>query len=79
MPRYYFHVRRGQVTIPDPKGVALASHQAAAEYGRRLALREAPNAPLCNSVTIIVNDGSGTIFEFPSGDPWVEGEDKAAS
>jgi len=45
VPRYYFHVRRGQVTVDDQEGIELANNvealQEAERRGRQIATDEA--------------------------------------
>lgn len=78
--RYYFHIRRGQVTILDNTGVELTNRWEAAVHGQRLAQQEAPKSPFSSSRTIFVEDDFGIIFEFKSGDPaWAARESKTAS
>jgi hypothetical protein len=76
MPRFYFHIRRGQVTILDQTGVELNNRWEAAAHGQWLAQRE---TPLSSSRTIFVEDEFGIIFEFPPNDQWAAREGKAAS
>jgi hypothetical protein len=38
MPRYYFHVRRGQITVLDHDGIELADTATAGVEGARRAL-----------------------------------------
>ena len=35
MPRYFFHVKRGQVTILDQNGIELGDHEEAEAEGKR--------------------------------------------
>lgn len=35
MPRYFFHVKRGQVTVLDQNGVELGGQEEAEEEGKR--------------------------------------------
>jgi Domain of unknown function (DUF6894) len=37
MPRYYFHVRRGQITVPDHSGIELPDTAGAAVEGAQRA------------------------------------------
>ncbi len=68
MPRYYFHVRRGQATILDNRGVVLVDDVEAARDAVRRALqiedREATHAHR-SARAIIVEDGISTVFEVP--------------
>jgi len=70
MPRYFFHVKRGQVTILDQEGVELADSAAAeieaARRAREIKAEEALKGVPANSGTIIVADENWQpIFEFP--------------
>jgi hypothetical protein len=69
MPRYFFHVRSGQLTILDQVGVELADiREAATEAARRgreivsrCALKEVPP----DEGNIIIEDEWRTILELP--------------
>ena len=65
MPRYYFHVRRGQLTILDPQGIDLPNFEEAVGRGRRIALREALNSAHAKAGRVIVDDEWQTILELP--------------
>jgi hypothetical protein len=68
MPRYYFHVRRGQVTILDQGGVELADPLAAAKEAVRRALQieaVAARDDLPRSGAIIVDNEFSTVLEVP--------------
>ena len=69
MPRYFFHVRRGQITILDQDGVELADVAEAAREavrrGREIARRNAANSVPLGVGRIIVDDEWRTIFELP--------------
>ena len=70
MPRYYFHVRRGRVTVLDQFGVDLTDLVEAAKEAARRALQiEAIGAvkDIENSGAIIVEDDYCTILEVPFG------------
>ena len=62
MPRYYFHVRRGQMTVVDKQGVELADNveavQEAERRGREIATDEA-------GVIIVEDEGENRIAELP--------------
>ena len=66
MARYYFHVRRGRMTIFDHCGVELADFVEAAREAVRRALELEANAagPLSNDA-VLIDDGSSTIVEVP--------------
>jgi hypothetical protein len=67
MPRYFFHFKRGQVTILDQEGVDLPDHSEAAEEaarrGRAIAARDALKSVPFSTGTIVVEDEWRTIFE----------------
>jgi hypothetical protein len=69
MPRYFFHVRRGQITILDQDGVELADVAAAAREairrGREVARQNAVTSAPLGLGRIIVDDEWRTIFELP--------------
>jgi|RhiMethySRZTD1v2_1073278.scaffolds.fasta_scaffold1218391_2 hypothetical protein len=60
MRRYYFHVKRGQMTILDHEGLELPDIKAAAEVakrrGREIASAEALNGVAPAGISIIVAD-----------------------
>ena len=55
MPRYYFHVRRGQLTVLDHEGIELAdsvdAEAEAAERAQQLANGEAMNGASMNEAS----------------------------
>ena len=75
MPRYYFHVRRGQITILDHEGIALAdaahAKVEAAQRAQQVVNGEALNGASMNGASpsrrgiIIADDNWETLFEFP--------------
>lgn len=69
MPRYFFHLKRGQMTILDREGVELADVAEAAREavrrGREIARQNAVNARPLGAGRIIVDDEWRTIFEVP--------------
>ena len=69
MPRYFFHVRRGQMTILDQDGLELADVAAAAREairrGREIAGQNAATSAPLGLGRIIVDDEWRTIFELP--------------
>ena len=70
MPRYHFHVRRGQMTFLDNEGIELPDvDQAALEAARRarqIARREAlVNGMRIEAGSVVVDDESHTLLELP--------------
>lgn len=69
MPRYYFHVRRGQVTILDRDGVELAASLEAAKEGVRRALQIEADAAIevlhKSNGAIIVDGEFSNVLEVP--------------
>lgn len=69
MPRYFFHLKRGQMTILDRDGIELADVAEAAREavrrGREVARQNALNARPLGAGRIIVDDEWRTIFEVP--------------
>jgi hypothetical protein len=67
MPRYFFHFKRGQMTILDQEGVDLAGITEAAEEaarrGRAIAARDALKSVPFSTGMIIVEDEWRTILE----------------
>jgi hypothetical protein len=63
--RYYFHVRRGQVTVLDNEGVELSDIDEATRQGREIAAREVLKGAPTKGGRIIVDDGLETIAELP--------------
>jgi len=67
--RYFFHVKRGQVTILDQEGVELADiREAAREAARRgweIAAHEALNGAPAGAGKIIIDDEWCTVLELP--------------
>ena len=67
MPRYFFHFKRGQMTILDQEGVDLADITEAAEEaarrGQAIAARDALKAVPFSKGMIIVEDEWRTILE----------------
>ena len=70
MSRYFFHVRRGQVTVLDHEGTELEDAEEAAREaarrGREIAARDALQgvAP-CSGVIVVANEHWSAIFEVP--------------
>ena len=70
MPRYYFHVRRGQVTFRDNEGVELTDLREAAleavRRGREIAGREALlDGARVEPGSVVIDDQWRTILELP--------------
>ena len=75
MPHYYFHVRRGQITVLDHEGIELAdtadAEVAAAQCAQQAVNGQGMNGASMNEASanrrgIIVADGNWhTLFEFP--------------
>jgi hypothetical protein len=76
MPHYYFHVRRGRITILDHEGIALAdTANAKVEAQQRAQLivnGEAMDGASMNKTSasrgraiIVADDNWNTLFEFP--------------
>jgi len=60
MPRYFFHLKQGQVTILDQEGVALPdideAVKEAARRGRQIARRGAPYGGVPSGAVVMVAD-----------------------
>ena len=70
MPLYYFHVRRGQITVLDHGGIELADTTAAkvegAQRAQGLVNGEALEGSSAARRSIVVADNYwDTLFEFP--------------
>ena len=70
MPRYYFHVRRGQVTFLDNEGIELTDiEEAATEAVRRgsaIASRVTPiNGVGLQAGSVVIDDEWRTVLELP--------------
>jgi hypothetical protein len=69
MGRYFFHVKRGQMTILDQVGIQLTDlEQALAEAARRgqaIAAREALNGLPRSDGSIIIDEEFGSVLELP--------------
>ena len=75
MPRYFFHVRRGQVTVLDQEGVELTDIEAAAKEaarrGQDISAQDAAQGIASSGGAIVVaNQHWSPIFEVP-----LEGDD----
>ena len=66
MPRYYFHVRRGQVTVLDHEGAELVSlaeaKMEAVRRGQEILTRDGPTH---KGTIIIADDSWRTVDEVP--------------
>ena len=70
MPRYYFHVRRGQVTFLDNEGIELTDVEEAsteaARRGRAIARRVAlTNGVRLQAGSVVIDDEWRTVLELP--------------
>jgi hypothetical protein len=69
MPRYFFHVKRGQLTVLDQEGVELAGIAEAAaealERGRQIAASETLRDIPASRGTIVIDDELHTLQEVP--------------
>jgi len=75
MPRFYFHVRRGQITILNHEGIELAdtvdAEVEAAQRAQQVMDGEAMNGASMNEASasrgriIVADDTWQTLFEFP--------------
>ena len=80
MPRYYFHVRRGQMTVLDQEGIELAgtvdAEVEAAQRAQQIVNRGSLNGGSLNGGflngqsasrgrIIVADDNWQTLFEFP--------------
>jgi uncharacterized protein DUF6894 len=70
MPRYYFHVRRGQVTFLDNEGIELTDIQEAATEGMQRGRAIARRVDLTNGVglqagSVVIDDEWRTVLELP--------------
>jgi hypothetical protein len=70
MPRYFFHVRRGQLTVIDREGIELTDFaevaREAARRGREVAAREAlKGIPLQGGFIVVDDEWEERVFELP--------------
>ena len=70
MPRYYFHVRRGQVTFLDNEGIELTDTEEAATEAVRRGRAIARRVALIDGVrlragSVVIDDEWRTILELP--------------
>ena len=69
MPRYFFHVKRGQVTVLDQEGIELAgieeAEQEAARLGREIAADDALHGTQSSDGMIIIDEDWRTVLELP--------------
>jgi uncharacterized protein DUF6894 len=72
MPRFFFHLKRGQVTILDQEGLELAdivaATQEAARRGREIAIRDALPGIVSGAVIVIADEKWLPVFEVPTND-----------
>jgi hypothetical protein len=70
MPRYYFHVRRGQLTFLDNEGIDLIDIEEAATEAVRRGGAIARRVALINGVglqagSVVIDDEWRTVLELP--------------
>jgi|RhiMethySRZTD1v2_1073278.scaffolds.fasta_scaffold1394982_1 hypothetical protein len=66
MPRYYFHVKRGQVTVLDHEGAELLDlAEAEKEALRRAQEIVARDGPMIKGSIIVADDNWRTLYEVP--------------
>jgi hypothetical protein len=69
MPRYFFHVKRGLVTVLDQEGVELAglaeATAEALERGRQIAASKSLRAIPASGGTIVIDEELHTVREVP--------------
>ena len=69
MPKYFFHVKRGQMTIIDHHGIELAdiaeATKEASRLGRKIAAEEALSGSPPSGGMIIIDEGWRTVLELP--------------
>jgi hypothetical protein len=69
MSRYYFHVRRGRLTVLDHGGIELAdtmdAEVEAVERAQRLVNGEPLNGASASRGIIVADDNWQTLFELP--------------
>jgi len=69
MPRYFLHIRRGQMTVVDQEGVELpdiaAAEREATRRAEEIVSREKLKAVPDGTGVIIISDNSHTIMEVP--------------
>jgi hypothetical protein len=70
MPQYFFHVKRGQVTVLDQEGIELANSAQAEEEAVRRAQQcltdHAGNGrPVSRGIVIVADDNWHRLFELP--------------
>ena len=72
MPRYFFHFRRGQMTVADKIGVELAdlaeAVQEAGRRGREIATREGLSTAASEPAMIVIDEDWRTVLELPFDD-----------
>ena len=70
MPRYYFHVCRGQLTVVDQKGMKLPGDAEAAQEAARLRRQIATSQalrgiPIPGGLIIVEDEWECRVFELP--------------
>jgi hypothetical protein len=70
MPQYFFHVKRGQVTVLDQEGIELANaaraeEEAARRAQQRLADHALNGTPVSRGVIIVADENWRRLLELP--------------
>ena len=70
MPRYFFHVKRGQMTVLDQIGIELGGQQEAQEQARRrlqeiLTESDHKERPGTRGAVIVADEDWQTVMELP--------------
>jgi len=69
MPRYFFHVKRGQMTVLDQQGIELAdieeATKEAARRGREILANQDLEGVRDSGGIIIIDEGWRTVLELP--------------
>jgi len=69
MPRYFFHIQRGRMTVPDYEGVELAdltdAEREATRRAAEIVLREKLNVVPQGTGAIVIADHWQNVMEVP--------------
>jgi hypothetical protein len=69
VPKYFFHIKRGQMTIIDQEGIELANIEEAtkeaARLGQEIAANETLKGVLPSRGMIIIDEQWRTVLELP--------------
>ncbi|MFZ0854049.1 MAG: hypothetical protein WAO08_33220 [Hyphomicrobiaceae bacterium] len=70
MPRYFFHVKRGQMTVLDQEGIALANlaqaEEEAVHRAQQCLADDACNGtPVIRGMIIVADENWRRLFELP--------------